>query len=536
MSKVETLLKVTNIISENPSATNTQIASDAGISEQYLKGCKSDVRKLSPYFWKLLLKSNEIDFIVSKLNASNGFEKGIIGKLHGVYPVERDGLMRLATSEDKPSSECLDVGICVAKGDRTRVNFWLNYLVYDVLFRVDSDGEMDYRLAESCESLEGYSKWRVKLRDRLCWSDGKPLTHDDIFHTVSNSTIGRIIQNVDRGDKGEIVFILFHDNAFFPQWLFSVPILPSHSPIYEVTNGPFLLKKGRSSTNFHLYRNRNYYRDGHPKIDRINLRTYIRPQFAVKAVDDGKLDVFFPVSLYEVTPQRPSTRAQRLFFEDFGYWMLMINRESDYMKRKNRFRHLQGSIDYSTIDSHLSGTISEKPTKPQTNRNGLRVGYICDMPSLELSNLLKYIVGYLGTPVSYVIDVSSYPPDAIKATTDVIISQPFFGHGYLRLRRYFYSRGESNTFGLSYPEVDALIDKLDITAPIDERKVLGQQIIEKLVKHEAIILLAPASEYLFSILYLEPSPKISTIVDFIVNLSDIVIERGTIRNRKGTGN
>ena len=530
MSKVEALMRVASSINEHPSAKNADIASSAGVSEQYLKMCKAEIKKLSPYLWKLLLERNEIDFLMSKLNASYGYEKGIISKLRKVYHEEKDGLIRIGTPDDNSSNECLNIGLCVEKGDNSQVDFWLKYLLYDVLFRIDSQDEADYRLAESCEAVDGYSKWRVKLRDNLYWSDGKPLTYEDLIYTISNSTIAKVIQEI-KGDERETIFTLFQDNVLFPRWLSSVPILPSHSPVYEVTNGPFSLRKGKSLVNYHLYKNRNYHRSEYPKIGYVNLRTFTRPQFAIKAIEKGKLDVFFPLSLHDVY-QSSTIPTQRLHFNDLSYWILLINKKSDYMKGKNRFRQLQKSIDYNAIDGYLSGTKYQEPTRFQSgSKAGIRVGYLCDMLSLEYSSLFKYMSNSLGVFVSYIIDVANYPADAIKSTTDVVIMQLFFGHGYSRLRQYFHSNGENNTFRFSHSDVDALIDTLNVTVSIDERKSLGQQIIDKLIGYEEIILLAPSSDYIFSNLYLEPSPKISLIIDFIVNLSNIVIERGTKKKR-----
>jgi len=306
-------LKVVGAMIDNPSATNAQIASMTKVSEPYIKKCKDDIQKLCPHLWKLLLHKNDVSFIISKLNANNGYEKSIIERLSRIYPEQWDGTMRLATSDDTMSNEILSIGLCSPKGDGRITNHWLMFLLYDFLFRIDSDDEINDRLARSIEPVGGYAGWRLKLRDGLFWNDGKSIGNEDIIHTVSNSPIAPMVQEIRKDDEKGVIFTLFRDDILFPRRLASLPILPSHSTIYEVTNGPFRLRKGKSPVSLHLYRNRDYYRDGHPKLDRINLKTFTRSYFAIKAVEDRKMDIFFPLSLHEIR-QYSNASVQRFFW------------------------------------------------------------------------------------------------------------------------------------------------------------------------------------------------------------------------------
>lgn len=529
MSKVQSLLKLITYMKENPKATNAQIASAVGISEIYLKECKNDVRQLAAVFWKQLLDKNEVDLLISKLDSDIGHDRILINKLRKVYPEEKDGLIRIASAEDKPSVKShLSIGFCGAKGDNSLMDFWLEYQLYDVLFRFYEDGSVDYRLATECENINGYSKWRVKLRDDLYWSDGKPVCYDDVLFTFSPFCARWIIKEIEKINESEMTFVLCQDDPIF-QWKISgLPILPSHCRKYEATNGPFRMRKHKLSNAVILSRNRDYYRTGYPKLNSVKIKMFQRTSFAVKAVVKKDIDIFITRSLHEVR-RFSSSLAQSFLVNDLSYWLLLINKESKQLKHERKINQLKETIDYSAISRYISGTETkdEEIQRPKIGSN-LRLGYFASIIlSSDMLNLIKFIASCAGVKESNVIDVSNYDRERIKSEADLVFTQLYFGYGYLKLKRYFHSNGDCNILGFGNSEVDSLLDTLDSTTLIEDRKALGKEIVKKIQKDNLIILLSPCYEYIFSNLYLEPSPKINHTTDFIINLSNIIIERGT---------
>jgi hypothetical protein len=139
--------------------------------------------------------------------------------------------------------------------------------------------------------------------------------------------------------------------------------------------------------------------------------------------------------------------------------------------------------------------------------------------------LLKSISCCLGLEPDTAVDVSECSFESISNSVDVFLGQFYFCHWYSRLRFYFHSKGECNIFGINDPEIDSLLDRLDMTIPIDERNLLGKQILDVLNDKNMIILLTPCFEYILSNLHIEQSSKLGSVSDFMVNLSDIVVER-----------
>ncbi|WP_417711156.1 peptide ABC transporter substrate-binding protein [Roseibium aggregatum] len=66
----------------------------------------------------------------------------------------------------------------------------VNFSVFDALFRINADGDIEPNLATEVPSLEngGISEdglnWRIRLRDDVTWHDGTPFTAEDVKFTL----------------------------------------------------------------------------------------------------------------------------------------------------------------------------------------------------------------------------------------------------------------------------------------------------------------------------------------------------------------
>ena len=528
MAKVQTLIDMISYLTDHPNATDDEIVSSINISKVYLTECKWDLHSLSLHVWQMLLRKNEVDLLKSRLNENVGLEREIINKLQKVYPEEKYGLISISDTEKKPTNEYLDVALWSPQNDRSHIDFWLYFLLYDVLFNVNTNGSVDYRLASEYENLNGYSKWRVKLKDDIYWSDGRPFTSDDVVWTMNKifDIRNTPIQEIKKVAHNEIIFSLFKEDVLFFLKIARIPIFPWHSTSdYEITNGPFLFRKGKYINNYNLHRNKNYYRENRPKIEQVRLKIFNRPSFAVKAIAEKNIDVFFPRSLTEIR-QYITTSTPNFLYDDSSYWVLLINKNGKNLDSENKINKLKELVDYNILNQRFSREIPKNikvgPAKSEIN---IRIGYVADMPSMALKNVIKSASCCLGIKPDVVVDVSNSSCESIRKTVDVIVGQFYFGHWYSRLRFYFHSKAECNLLGIDDPEVDSLLDKLDVTASIDERNLLGKQILDMLNDKNLIILLEPCFKYILSNFQIEQSHRIRSVSDFIVNLPDITVER-----------
>ncbi|HEV2581227.1 MAG TPA: ABC transporter substrate-binding protein, partial [Ktedonobacteraceae bacterium] len=164
--------------------------------------------------------------------------------------------------------------------------------------------------------------WTFKLRPNLKWSDGQPLTADDLaysFKTFNDPTFGAkfttgfadIMSTDVSADKLSITmhldkpignfvsnFVDANPGAPLPEHVFA-SMKPSEilkspaSQIPTVTNGPFMIKTDETTAQqqYTVVRNPNYYRasEGLPYLDKIVFRIVNDPATILKDVQAGNI-------------------------------------------------------------------------------------------------------------------------------------------------------------------------------------------------------------------------------------------------------
>lgn len=122
----------------------------------------------------------------------------------------------------------------------------LSKLMFSTLSTIDYSGHVGLGLAASITPDETGKVWAVTLRDDLKWSDGEPITLDDVLYTISlakDPTINTAYSSnfagvtVERIDN-TLFFALPSAYVDFDAAL-NIPILPSHI-LGEVSSGQLL--------------------------------------------------------------------------------------------------------------------------------------------------------------------------------------------------------------------------------------------------------------------------------------------------------
>ena len=178
----------------------------------------------------------------------------------------------------------------------------LSKLLFANLVSPDVSGHSKGDLAKSVHMNDEGTVWTVTLRDNLRWSDGEPITADDVIYTVDliRDPSARTTVTVDfsrikmkkKGDKA-VEFTLPSSYIDFIDTL-EFPILPKHilgeispSLVYEsdfsmspVGSGPFVLKSlqvnpttSLAKKTVILSRNDNYFLSK-TKLKSFTLKTY----------------------------------------------------------------------------------------------------------------------------------------------------------------------------------------------------------------------------------------------------------------------
>jgi peptide/nickel transport system substrate-binding protein len=176
----------------------------------------------------------------------------------------------------------------------------LSRLLFSSLFAVDASGHINTDLARDIKTEDSGKTWIVTLKDTVKWSDGQPVTPDDVIYTFeviqnarSKTNYSANFNNVtlEKTDQNALKFNLPSPFANFPSTL-TFPIIPAHilkdiTPelLFEhnfstnpIGSGPFTLNTAQSIGDkgekiIFLARNTLYHK-GTTMLDRFTIHAY----------------------------------------------------------------------------------------------------------------------------------------------------------------------------------------------------------------------------------------------------------------------
>ena len=186
-------------------------------------------------------------------------------------------------------------------------------------------------LAENFKVSDDGQTWNVFLKPGLKWSDGKPLTSDDIIYTLdviqdseSRSPLFLTWQGViiNRISERELEFTLRTPYVFFLDNLKDLKIIPKHIfgaiptanfhlsdyNLEPVGSGPYYFsnlekKKNGFITNYHLAANPNFS-GGKSLIQNLNLKFYQNNGDLINAFNSKLIDGFGGINPKNITDLR----------------------------------------------------------------------------------------------------------------------------------------------------------------------------------------------------------------------------------------
>lgn len=188
----------------------------------------------------------------------------------------------------------------------------LSKLLFSTLSTIDYSGHVGLGLAASISPDDTGKVWTVTLKDGLKWSDGEPITLDDVLYTVNltkdptiNTSFSSNFSGVTVERVGDaLVFALPSAYADFDATL-NIPILPSHiladvapGQLLEhsfstnpVTSGAFTFNAMQSVSGdgeriVYLAAN-NYYYKSKPMLSSFAIHTYSSAEEIVQAISSS---------------------------------------------------------------------------------------------------------------------------------------------------------------------------------------------------------------------------------------------------------
>ena len=258
----------------------------------------------------------------------------------------------------------------------------LSRLLFSTLSARDYSGHTGLGLAESIHTNEQGDVWTVKLREGIKWSDGEPITNQDVLYTIRTIQSSRIKTNfasklagvsVKENEQGEIVFFLNSSNAFFENSL-DLPVLPSHilkdvSPelllenkfsTRPITSGPFTVNATQNigtegEKMVYLTANPKYYR-GTPLLDSFSIHAFPSITEIKSAIKNGTVTA---------TADLPSKFSSELNSTNINEYQTAVNygvfaflnTESPSLRNKQLRQSIRLGLNLNNLRSGLSGEL-----------------------------------------------------------------------------------------------------------------------------------------------------------------------------------
>ena len=292
----------------------------------------------------------------------------------------------------------------------------LSKLLFASLSTPDYSGHYGLALAKSIRTDDTGKVWTVKLRDNLKWSDGEPLTNEDVIFTVNliknpllNSNYSANLNGVtisEKEDDKALIFTLSSSNTYFESAL-DFPILPKH--ILEdvkpdlmlehsfssnpVTSGAYKYNSTQAIGNIgeksvYLRANPNYYK-GAPKIDSFIVHAFVKSEDIIHALNNGTITAsadVAPTDKSKVSSSNISERQSSLNYGAFAF----INVER--IKSKDLRVALQQGINMDNVRSVLDG---EQPLSFPLTEGQIELDNYPTLPKLDTNTAKKTIKGIL---------------------------------------------------------------------------------------------------------------------------------------------
>ncbi len=209
---------------------------------------------------------------------------------------------------------------------------------YDMLLKFSStDLTAAPELATGCDHNADYTTWTCQIRPGLKWSDGQPLTSEDIAFTYRFVIDNKIPQyrsyfpsDPTFETPNPTTFIWKAKEPTFapsmPPWVYIVPehiwapydgkdlkTIRDVSQTPGVGSGPFILSSWTPGQSFVMDRN-PYYWGPTPALDRIEYRVYTNQEAMIQALKNGEIDAIdgLQPSLINSVQNTPNVALQKV--------------------------------------------------------------------------------------------------------------------------------------------------------------------------------------------------------------------------------
>lgn len=183
--------------------------------------------------------------------------------------------------------------------------------MYESLVSLDNDFQPNPHLAESWEASDDAQTWTFKLRQGVEFHDGSPMTAADVVYSLqtsmdpqSGTTLYAQLKdlldpaNITAVDDATVQFQLEAPFVFFANPLgtrnariFKAGSTPEDLATNPIGTGPFRYESFVPGETFTANRFENYWQDGKPLLDRIEIKNIPEAASKLEALLTGEVDL-----------------------------------------------------------------------------------------------------------------------------------------------------------------------------------------------------------------------------------------------------
>ena len=238
---------------------------------------------------------------------------------------------------------------------------------------------MKPRLAESWEFSPDRKLLTFKLRPGMIWSDGQPITADDVAFTFEAQRAPEIgwhmAESKSRIDRVEVVdplTVRFHFKEVYSTQLIDANegvILPKHlwgqipfsewrarSTFFDQNiaySGPFKVESWKPQERIVLVRNDKYFEPGVPKVDRVVVEVVPDEATQLSLLRSGKVDAIENVLPQNVAELKNHPQIDLLTHIPRTYFNIIWNTSRPLLSEKEVRQALTLAIDRQAIVDSL---------------------------------------------------------------------------------------------------------------------------------------------------------------------------------------
>ena len=280
--------------------------------------------------------------------------------------------------------------------DVTFINYYATSMMFLPLASFNDKYEPDYLLAESITTDDNQT-FKVKLKDNAAWSDGEPVTSDDVIYTILKFTCPAVanpnfdftpfkgfnddgtspegateIEGIHKTDDKNLEFICKDHmslNTFLNNVATWVCILPKHAienipddqlltdswfghP--DVVDGPYFLDDYDPAHYVSYHANENYF-EGAPKIPKINFRI-MQGSEILAGLKSGEIDMVHPSCSIPVEDRNAVEKLEGFttkYTDNIINEMTLFNTSKEYLSDPRVRQAIIYAIDRDTIVKQL---------------------------------------------------------------------------------------------------------------------------------------------------------------------------------------